>query len=65
MTVCSYTSPWSFALSLKKLAIALSLYALTVGLGHAADVVVSSKIDTEGTLLGNVIASKAPFTWAP
>ncbi|WP_432761451.1 glycine betaine ABC transporter substrate-binding protein OsmF [Rhizobium mayense] len=43
-------------MSLKKFAIAVSLYALAAGAGHAADVVVSSKIDTEGTLLGNVIA---------
>ncbi len=41
---------------LKKLALAVSLSAFAVGAAHAADVVVSSKIDTEGTLLGNVIA---------
>src|SRR6478735_1296935 len=41
---------------LKKLALAVSLSAFAVGAAQAADVVVSSKIDTEGTLLGNVIA---------
>ena len=41
---------------LKKFAIAVSVYAVAAGAVHAADVVVSSKIDTEGTLLGNVIA---------
>ena len=41
---------------LKKLALAVSISAFAAGAAHAADVVVSSKIDTEGTLLGNVIA---------
>jgi osmoprotectant transport system substrate-binding protein len=40
---------------LKKLAIAASLAAFVASTASAADVVVSSKIDTEGTLLGNVI----------
>ncbi|WP_337267941.1 glycine betaine ABC transporter substrate-binding protein OsmF [Oryzifoliimicrobium ureilyticus] len=38
-----------------KFAFAASLSLLTVGAAHAADVVVASKIDTEGTLLGNMI----------
>ncbi|MBN9060012.1 MAG: ABC transporter substrate-binding protein [Rhizobiales bacterium] len=41
--------------ALKTLAAATALLA-SLGAAHAADVVVSSKIDTEGTLLGNVIA---------
>ena len=41
---------------LKRLALAVSISAFAAGAAHAADVVVSSKIDTEGTLLGNVIA---------
>ncbi|WEK51369.1 MAG: ABC transporter substrate-binding protein [Candidatus Kaistia colombiensis] len=41
--------------ALKTLAAAAALLA-SLGAAHAADVVVSSKIDTEGTLLGNVIA---------
>ncbi|MBO9122551.1 MULTISPECIES: ABC transporter substrate-binding protein [unclassified Rhizobium] len=41
---------------LKRIVLAVSLCALTAGAVQAADVVVSSKIDTEGTLLGNVIA---------
>ena len=41
--------------SLKSLAAAAALLA-SIGAAQAADVVVSSKIDTEGTLLGNVIA---------
>jgi osmoprotectant transport system substrate-binding protein len=41
---------------LKKIALAVSLSAFAAGAAQAADVVVSSKIDTEGTLLGNVIA---------
>jgi osmoprotectant transport system substrate-binding protein len=40
---------------LTKFALAVSLSAFAAGTVHAADVVVSSKIDTEGTLLGNVI----------
>ncbi|PZM12090.1 ABC transporter substrate-binding protein [Rhizobium tubonense] len=40
---------------LKKLAIAASLAAFVASGASAADVVVSSKIDTEGTLLGNII----------
>ncbi|MGO6907079.1 glycine betaine ABC transporter substrate-binding protein, partial [Rhizobium ruizarguesonis] len=36
--------------------LAVSLSAFAAGAAHAADIVVSSKIDTEGTLLGNVIA---------
>jgi osmoprotectant transport system substrate-binding protein len=39
-----------------RIALAVSLSAFAAGTVHAADVVVSSKIDTEGTLLGNVIA---------
>jgi osmoprotectant transport system substrate-binding protein len=41
---------------LTKLALAVTLSAFVAGAAQAADVVVSSKIDTEGTLLGNVIA---------
>ncbi|MCX5580686.1 ABC transporter substrate-binding protein [Kaistia terrae] len=41
--------------ALKTLAAAAALLA-SLGAAQAADVVVSSKIDTEGTLLGNVIA---------
>jgi osmoprotectant transport system substrate-binding protein len=41
--------------TLKTLAAAAALLA-SLGAAQAADVVVSSKIDTEGTLLGNVIA---------
>ena len=41
--------------ALKTLAAATALLA-SLGAAQAADVVVSSKIDTEGTLLGNVIA---------
>ncbi|HEX8045241.1 glycine betaine ABC transporter substrate-binding protein OsmF [Rhizobium sp.] len=39
----------------KKLALATTLAAFLTGGASAADVVVSSKIDTEGTLLGNII----------
>ncbi|WP_460449319.1 glycine betaine ABC transporter substrate-binding protein OsmF [Alsobacter sp. SYSU BS001988] len=41
--------------SLKTLGLALALTAGAAGAGRAADVVVSSKLDTEATLLGNVI----------
>jgi len=41
--------------ALKTIAAAAAILA-SIGGAHAADVVVSSKIDTEGTLLGNVIA---------
>src|SRR5215217_1071623 len=41
--------------SLKTFAVGLAL-AASVAAGARADVVVGSKIDTEGTLLGNVIA---------
>ncbi|TCL72293.1 ABC transporter substrate-binding protein [Rhizobium sp. BK251] len=39
----------------KQLALAVSIVAFAVGAASAKDVVVSSKIDTEGTLLGNII----------
>src|SRR5262245_18879913 len=39
----------------KKLALAAALAAFVANGASAADVVVSSKIDTEGTLLGNII----------
>ena len=39
----------------KKIAVAATLAAFLTGTASAADVVVSSKIDTEGTLLGNII----------
>ena len=38
---------------LKKLALAVSISAFAAGAAHAADVVVSSKIDTEGTAKGD------------
>lgn len=38
-----------------KLAAVASLFAFAAGAAHAADVVVSSKIDTEGTVLGNIM----------